>query len=57
MEGAQTITTTDPQLSTEDAISNFSNEVHNIMNGVKDMETDDAALEDKDNTRSPIKKC
>ncbi len=55
MDDTQTLSTTNPQLSMEDAILNFSNEVHSIMNGVQDMESDDAALEDKDDMHSPIK--
>jgi hypothetical protein len=47
----------DPLPTMEDTISNFSNEVHDIMNGVQDMETDDAVTDDTDDMCSPLKKC
>ncbi len=46
----------DPLMATEDAISNFLKDVHSIMNGVQDMETNNTAVDDTDNVRSPVKK-
>ncbi len=46
----------DPLPTMEDTISNFLNKVHDIMNRVQDMETDDAAMDNTDNMRSPVKK-
>ncbi len=46
----------DLKMATEDAISNFLNDVHNIMNGVQEMETNDTGVDDDDNIHSPVKK-
>jgi hypothetical protein len=46
----------DLETATEDVISNFSNEVRNIMNGVQEMETNDTGMDDDDDIRSPVKK-
>ena len=54
--GAQEEVYPDPLKATEGAISNFLTNVHNIMNGVQDMETNDTAVDDMDNVRSPVKK-
>jgi hypothetical protein len=41
----------------EDAISDFTKEVHNIMSGVQDMETSNMEKGNNDDTmRSPVKK-
>jgi hypothetical protein len=40
----------------EDALSNFTNNVHNIMNGVQDMETSDTEKDFEEVLRSPAKK-
>ncbi len=47
----------DPRPSTEDTISNFLNDMHNIMNGVQDMETNDTEMDNDEDVRSPVKKC
>jgi hypothetical protein len=54
--GSQEEVTHNQLMATEDAISIFLAYVHNIMNGVQDMETNDAALDDTDYVRSPVKK-
>jgi hypothetical protein len=42
--------------SAEDAISNFVSKVHNIMNGVQNMETSNTKKAVDDDIRSPVKK-
>ena len=46
----------DPALPAEGTIPNFTSEVHNIMNGVQDMETSDTEKGVDANLRSPVKK-
>ena len=46
----------DPLPTMEDTISNFLNKVHDIMNRVQDIETDNAATANTGNMHSPIKK-
>jgi hypothetical protein len=46
-----------PGTTMEDAINNFASEVHNIMNGVQDMETRDTKKANDDDLCSPPKKC
>jgi hypothetical protein len=43
--------------SAEDAISNFVSKVHNIMNGVQNMETSNTEKAVDDDIHSPLKKC
>ncbi len=43
--------------SSEDAISNFTSKVHNIMNVVQNMETSDTVNAVDDDIRSPVKKA
>ena len=45
-----------PLPTMEDTISNLSNKVHDIMNRVQDIETDNAATANTGNMHSPIKK-
>jgi hypothetical protein len=42
--------------SAEDAISNFVSKVHNIMNGVQNMETSNTEKAVNNDIRSPVKK-
>jgi hypothetical protein len=43
--------------SAEDAISNFVSKVHNIMNGVQNMETSNTEKAVNDDICLPVKKC
>ncbi len=56
MKDAQDDVPPNPLPTMEKTISNFSNEVHDIMNGVQDMETDNAATNNTDDMHSPVKK-